>query len=55
MASERKFVTENIRRVLLKEFLMSKVGRAGFGGLDVQRTPMGTRVTLITERPGLVI
>ena len=55
MASERKFVTENIRRVLLKEYLMSKVGRAGFGGLDVQRTPMGTRVTLITERPGLVI
>jgi len=55
MASERKFVTENIRRVLLKEYMMSKVGRAGFGGLDVQRTPMGTRVTLITERPGLVI
>jgi small subunit ribosomal protein S3 len=55
MASERKFVTENIRRVLLKEYLMKKVGRAGFGGLDVQRTPMGTRVTLITERPGLVI
>jgi len=55
MASERKFVTENIRRVLLKEYMMSRVGRAGFGGLDVQRTPMGTRVTLITERPGLVI
>lgn len=55
MASERKFVTENIRRVLLKEYMMAKVGRAGFGGLDVQRTPMGTRVTLITERPGLVI
>ncbi|MGB2581519.1 MAG: 30S ribosomal protein S3 [Thermoplasmata archaeon] len=55
MASERKFVTEKIRRVLLKEYVMSKVSRAGFGGLDVQRTPMGTRVTLITERPGLVI
>ncbi len=55
MASERKFVTENIRRQLLKEYMMSRVGRAGFGGLDVQRTPMGTRVTLITERPGLVI
>jgi small subunit ribosomal protein S3 len=55
MASERKFITENIRRVLLKEYLMRRVGRAGFGGLDVQRTPMGTRVTLITERPGLVI
>jgi small subunit ribosomal protein S3 len=55
MASERKFVTEKIRRVLLKEYVMKDVGRAGFGGIEVQRTPMGTRVTLITERPGLVI
>ena len=55
MASERKFVAENSRRVLLKEYLMKEVSRAGFGGLDVQRTPMGTRVILTTERPGLVI
>ncbi len=55
MASERKFVTEKVRRVLLREFVQARVTRAGFGGLDVQRTPMGTRVTLITERPGLVI
>ena len=55
MAAERKFVAENIRRVLLKEYLMKEVSRAGFGGLDVQRTPMGTRVILTTERPGLVI
>ena len=55
MASERKFVAENVRRVLLKEYLMKEVSRAGFGGLDVQRTPMGTRVILTTERPGLVI
>lgn len=55
MANERKFIAENVRRVLLKEFLMKEVTRAGFGGLDVQRTPMGTRVTLVTERPGIVI
>ena len=55
MATERKFVTENIKRILLKEYMMKQLDRAGFGGLDIQRTPMGTRVTLITERPGLVI
>ncbi len=55
MASERRFVAENIRRVLLKEYLMKEVSRAGFGGLDIKRTPMGTSVVLITERPGLVI
>ncbi|MDD2779298.1 MAG: 30S ribosomal protein S3 [Candidatus Methanomethylophilaceae archaeon] len=44
-----------MRRVLLKEYLMKEVSRAGFGGLDVQRTPMGTSIILTTERPGLVI
>ncbi|MEK6986615.1 MAG: 30S ribosomal protein S3, partial [Candidatus Thermoplasmatota archaeon] len=37
------------------EYLMRETRRAGFGGLDIQRTPMGTRVTLLAERPGLVI
>ena len=55
MTSERKFIAENIRRVLLKEYLMKKTERAGFGDLDIQRTPLGTRVTLIAERPGMVI
>jgi len=55
MTSERKFIAENIRRVLLKEYLMRKTERAGFGDLDIQRTPLGTRVTLIAERPGMVI
>jgi small subunit ribosomal protein S3 len=55
MASERKMVQEKLRRVLLREYLMAETKRAGFGGLDIQRTPMGTRVTLIAERPGLVI
>lgn len=55
MTGERKFINENTRRVLLKEFMMKEVDRAGFGGIDIQRTPLGTRVTLIAERPGLVI
>lgn len=55
MAGERKIVQENLRRVLLREYLMRETKRAGFGGLDIQRTPMGTRVTLVAERPGLVI
>ncbi len=55
MTGERKFINENTRRVLLKEYMMKAVDRAGFGGIDIQRTPLGTRVTLIAERPGLVI
>jgi len=44
-----------VRRVLLKEYLQRETERAGFGGCLVQRTPIGTRITLIVERPGMVI
>jgi small subunit ribosomal protein S3 len=52
---DKRIIVESVRRVLLKEYLMKETRRAGFGGLDIQRTPMGTRVTLLAERPGLVI
>ena len=55
MSAERKVIQEATRRVLLKDFLVRESARAGFGGLDIQRTPMGTRVTLICERPGILI
>ena len=55
MSSERKFIKENIRRHLLREYLHQETQRAGFGGMDVARTPLGTHITLIAERPGMVI
>jgi len=55
MASERKFVRENTNRVLIKEFLVKKIEGAGFGGMSIQRTPMGTRINILVERPGMVI
>ncbi len=55
LSSERKFVRENVRRHLLKEYLHKETVRAGFGGLDVARTPLGTHITLTAERPGMVI
>ena len=49
MASEKKLVNENVRRLLLKEYILSKTERTGLGGLDIQRTPMGTRITLTAD------
>ncbi len=34
---------------------MNNTKKAGFGGLDIRRTPQGTEVTLKAERPGMVI
>ena len=55
MTGERKFIRENTNRVLIKEFLIKKIEGAGFGGMNIQRTPMGTRINILVERPGMVI
>ncbi|HVL87701.1 MAG TPA: 30S ribosomal protein S3 [Candidatus Thermoplasmatota archaeon] len=55
MAVERKLVNERMRRVMVREYLKRETEKAGFGGVDIQRTPMGTRITLVAERPGFVI
>ena len=51
----RKIIDRNVERHLVKEFLMENTQRAGFGGISIQRTPMGTKVMLTAERPGIVI
>jgi small subunit ribosomal protein S3 len=55
MAIEKKFVKEAVGRLLLKEFMRKETQRAGFGGIEIQRTPMGMRVSIVAERPGMVI
>jgi small subunit ribosomal protein S3 len=55
MTGERNFIRENTNRALIKEFLIKKIEGAGFGGMNIQRTPMGTRINILVERPGMVI
>jgi len=55
MANERKFVRENAKKSLIKKFLLKEIEGAGFGGMSIQRTPLGTRVNILVERPGMVI
>jgi len=55
MTGERSFIRENTNRILIKEFLIKKIEGAGFGGMNIQRTPMGTRINIVVERPGMVI
>ncbi len=55
MAVERKLIQENKRRLLMREFLAREAARAGFGGCEITRTPLGLRIRLVAERPGFVI
>ncbi|RMF90580.1 MAG: 30S ribosomal protein S3 [Methanobacteriota archaeon] len=52
---ERQLIIGNIKKVKVKEYLLKELDRAGIGDIDIQRTPMGTRVIVYAERPGIVI
>ncbi|WP_409199558.1 30S ribosomal protein S3 [Methanobrevibacter sp. DSM 116169] len=52
---EKDFVTEGFKRTRIDEYLESELERAGYGGMEVQITPLGTMVVVYAERPGMVI
>jgi len=55
MAIERKFVADGVRKVRVQKFFLKELKRAGYGGMDIARTPLGTQVTIFAEKPGIVI
>ncbi|GGM71994.1 30S ribosomal protein S3 [Thermogymnomonas acidicola] len=52
---ERKFVKEAVNKLLVAEFIRKATDNAGFGGIEMKRTPFGTNITLYVNKPGLVI
>jgi len=55
MAVIKHFVKEGIKEAQIEEFLSKKFDRAGYSHIDIQRTPLGTRIIVHANRPGLVI
>jgi small subunit ribosomal protein S3 len=55
MSAVKNVMKNNYRNMELNEYLAESLKDAGFGGVDVQKTPIGTRLTLYVTRPGLVI
>ena len=55
MADEHQFIEDGLRRSQINEFFADELGRAGYGGMDVAKTPMGTQIVLKAEKPGMVI
>jgi small subunit ribosomal protein S3 len=55
MVVERYFVKEGMKESQIEEFLKDKFDKAGYSHIEIQRTPLGTRITLFAEKPGLVI
>lgn len=55
MNTIKNVVNSNYRNLELDEFLKEELKDAGYGGVDIQKSPLGTRLTLYVTRPGLVI
>jgi len=55
MADELQFIEDGLQRTQIDEFFEDELGRAGYGGMEVAKTPMGTQIVLKAEKPGMVI
>ncbi|MEA2034981.1 MAG: 30S ribosomal protein S3 [Euryarchaeota archaeon] len=55
MAVEKKFIEDGVRQARVDNFLTKELKRAGYGGMEIQRNPMGTQITIFAEKPGIVI
>jgi len=55
MADEQQFIEDGLQRTQIDEFFGDELGRAGYGGMEVAKTPMGTQIVLKAEKPGMVI
>ncbi|MBI2085343.1 MAG: 30S ribosomal protein S3 [Candidatus Aenigmarchaeota archaeon] len=50
-----KFVQEGIKSVFIEEYLKSQFLRADYSHIEVSKTPLGTRIIIYANRPGIVI
>ena len=55
MSIVNHFINESMRELEISDFLERELIRAGFGGAEIMRTPLGTRIIIYAMKPGVVI
>ncbi len=55
MSATNHFIKKGVRQARIDEFLAKELSRAGYGGVDIAKTPLGERLTIYASRPGIVI
>ncbi len=55
MSIVKRFISEAIKNTEIDEFLLKRLDRAGYGGVNLSKTPLGTHVVIYAMRPGIVI
>ncbi|OYT51155.1 30S ribosomal protein S3 [Candidatus Bathyarchaeota archaeon ex4484_135] len=51
----REIIDEHLKKLEIDEYLRKRFEKAGYGGVTIVRTPLGTHVVIYAMRPGLII
>jgi small subunit ribosomal protein S3 len=52
---EKSFIEDSVIKMNISKYLSNELSRAGFSRVDIQKTPVITRITLYVLNPGRVI
>jgi len=55
MSVMKFFINKATKNMIIDNYLKNELRRAGYAGVDFQKTPLGNRVVIYAERPGMVI
>ena len=55
MSTVKHFIEESMKKAEIDEFLRNEFEKAGYGGVAITKTPLGTHIVVYAMRPGLVI
>jgi len=55
MSVIKNFINDSLREVEIYDFLEEELKRSGFGGAEITKTPLGTRIIIYAMKPGIVI
>ncbi|RLI22808.1 30S ribosomal protein S3 [Candidatus Bathyarchaeota archaeon] len=55
MSTIKHFISESVKKAQIDEFLQKELENAGYGGVEITKTPLGTHVVIYAMRPGVVI
>ncbi len=55
MSIVKRIIQDNIEKVKVDELLADEYEQAGYGGITLTKTPLGTQINLYAMRPGRVI
>jgi len=55
MSAVKHFIGESVKKAEIDEFLRNEFEKAGYGGVSITKTPLGTHIVVYAMRPGLII